>query len=385
MAISRRKFLGCITAAIGTTTVAMGQAQAGSNKHFTGYPDSFGVLHDSTKCIGCRKCEEACNTVNSLAPPEKPFDDLTVMDQKRRTGEASYTIVNKFGQTPLFAKTQCNHCQEPACASACFVKALKKDKTGAVVYNESLCVGCRYCMIACPFNIPAYTYNDPFTPKVTKCTMCLPRIKEGKLPGCVEICPREALVFGKREDLIKSARQRINKNQDQYVNHIYGEHEMGGTSWLYLSSIPFEQIGMREDLGITPAPQFTSGALGSVPIIVGLWPVLLTGVYAISKRKDKIAKEELDDAVQMSKDLASEEMKNQLSKLSVKMTKEKETAITNGIKKALAEAEEAAKKAKEEEAEAAKAAEQASPDEKATDTVATNAETTSDDSTKEEE
>ncbi len=357
MAISRRKFLGCLTA-LGTTTGTGALAHAASNKHFTGYPDSFGVLFDSTKCIGCRKCEQACNTVNSLAQPEKPFDDLTVLDQKRRTGEATYTIVNKFDN--LFAKTQCNHCQEPACASACFVKALTKDPSGAVVYDESLCVGCRYCMVACPFNVPAYTYNDPLTPKVTKCTMCLPRIKEGKLPGCVEICPKEALIFGKREEIIKMAWKRIDKNPDHYVAHLYGEHEMGGTSWLYLSSVPFEQIGMREDLGVTPAPQFTAGALGSVPIIVGLWPVLLTGVYAISKRKDKIAKEEQDDAVENAKEMAGEEMKNQLSKLSDKMTKEKETAVANGVKKALDDAADAAEAAK-------------------------NAETTSADSAKEEE
>ncbi|MCP3943928.1 MAG: 4Fe-4S dicluster domain-containing protein [Desulfobacteraceae bacterium] len=369
--MSRRKFLGCITAALGTTTGAGALAHAASNKDFTGYPDSFGVLHDSTKCIGCRKCEQACNEVNSLAKPGKPFDDLTVLDQKRRTGEASYTIVNKFGNPPVFAKTQCNHCQEPACASACFVKALKKDPSGAVTYDESLCVGCRYCMVACPFNIPAYTYNDPLTPKVTKCTMCLPRIKEGKLPGCVEICPREALIFGKRDKLVTLAWEKIDRNPDHYFKHLYGEHEMGGTSWLYLSQVPFTKIGMREDLGVTSAPKLTSGALGAVPIIVGLWPVLLTGVYAISKRKEKIAEEEQESAVQNAKDLASQEMKDQLLKLSKKMTKEKETAIANGVKKALVEVEEAAKKAEQAAADAAE--------------DATNPETTSDDSEKEEE
>ncbi len=346
MAISRRKFLSCLgAAALGTTTGVIGKAHAASNKHFKGHPDSFGVLHDSTKCIGCRKCEQACNKVNELDKPEKPFDDLKVLDQKRRTGEATYTVVNKFKGTPdIFAKKQCNHCQEPACASACFVKALKKDKSGAVVYDESLCVGCRYCMVACPFNIPAYTYNDPLTPKVTKCTMCLPRINEGKLPGCVEICPREALIFGKRKDLLKLAKKRIGKNPKNYIDHVYGENEMGGTNWLYLSGVPFEQISMREDLGITPAPQFTSGALGTVPIIVGLWPVLLTGVYAISKRKEKIANQEREEAVQNAIADTTDEMNEQISKLKVKMTKEKDTAIQNEVKKAL---EEAAKEAEE--------------------------------------
>ncbi|MBT3178563.1 MAG: 4Fe-4S dicluster domain-containing protein [Desulfobacula sp.] len=352
--MSRRKFLGSLGATIGaTTTGALTKAYSATNKHFKGYPEGFGVLHDITKCIGCRKCEQACNEVNTLDKPEIPFDDLKVMDQKRRTGEASYTVVNKFKDNSfVFAKKQCNHCQEPACASACFVKALKKDETGAVVYDESLCVGCRYCMVACPFNIPAYTYNDPLTPKVTKCTMCLPRIQEGKLPGCVDICPREALVFGKRKDLLKLAWKRINKNPDQYIEHVYGEFEMGGTSWLYLSGTPFENIGMREDLGVTPAPQFTAGALGTVPIVVGLWPVLLTGVYAISKRKEKIAEQEKVDAVQATKTLAKDEMDNALSKLKDKMTKEKETAIQNEVKKAL---QEAVKKAEEE----AKAAEEA--------------------------
>ena len=245
-------------------------------------------------------------------------------------------------------------------------------------------------MVACPFEIPAYEYHKALTPSVTKCTMCHPRVLEGKLPGCVEACPKEALIFGERDKLIRAAWKRIDKYSDQYIPHVYGEHEMGGTSWLYISGQPFSRTGMREDLGTTSAPQLTSGALGSVPIIVGLWPVLLTGVYAISKRKDKIAKEEQEDAVQNAKDMAAEEMKNQLSKLSTKMTKEKETAVTNGVKKALADAaaaaaEEAAKKALEEKEAEAKAAQEASQGEAATDEEATDAETTSDDSTKEEE
>ena len=365
MAISRRKFLGSIGAAIGASTSGvLTKAYGASNKHFKGYPEGFGVLHDATKCIGCRKCEQACNEVNALEKPERPFDDLKVLDQKRRTDEAAYTVVNKFeGNPDIFAKKQCNHCQEPACASACFVKALKKDKTGAVVYDESLCVGCRYCMVACPFNIPAYTYNDPLTPKVTKCTMCLPRIKEGKLPGCVDTCPREALIFGKRKDLVKLAWKRIYKNPEQYIEHVYGEHEMGGTSWLYLSGVPFEQIGMREDLGITPAPQLTAGALGTVPIIVGLWPVLLTGVYAISKRKEKIANQEKEAAVQNANTIATDEMNKQLSSLRDRMTKEKETTVKNEVKKAL---DEAVKKA-EEEAKALEEAEKTDVDSQSSD------------------
>jgi len=346
MAISRRKFLGSLGAAIGAgTTGTLTKAYGASNKHFDGYPGSSGVLHDTTKCIGCRKCEQACNKVNDLPQPEKPFEDLSVLDQKRRTQADAYTVVNQFqAQEKVFVKKQCNHCLEPACASACFVKALKKTPEGPVVYDASLCVGCRYCMVACPFEVPAYEYDKVLTPKVTKCTMCAPRLKEGKLPGCVEACPREALIFGKRETLLKIAKSRIQKYPDQYIDHVYGEHEMGGTSWLYLSGQPFGSIGMREDLGTTSAPELTAGPLSAVPIVVGLWPVLLTGVYAISKRKDKIAKEEKEDALKAAGVQASEDMNQKLEELREKMTKEKTAAINFEIKKAL---EEDAKKREE--------------------------------------
>jgi formate dehydrogenase iron-sulfur subunit len=297
MSISRRKFLGWIGAA-GIGSAAGKSALAAGNKHFEGYPGSFGVLHDITRCVGCRSCEAACNKVNDLPVPDTPFTDLTVLNEKRRTTVKAYTVVNKYDvpvkKGPLFGKIQCNHCLEPACASACFVKAFKKTETGAVVYDPTVCVGCRYCMIACPFEIPTYEYNEAFAPRVMKCTLCYPRISKGQLPGCVEACPVEALTFGKREDLLKTARERIRNYPGRYTDHIYGETEMGGTSWLYISGAPFSDTGMREDLGITPAPELTSGALAAVPIVAGLWPVLLMGIYAISKRKESIFEQEIE-------------------------------------------------------------------------------------------
>jgi len=259
MTISRRTFLGWIGAA-GFATAFGKRADAAAGRQFKGYPDSMGVLFDQFRCIGCRNCEAACNKVNSLPPPDQPFADLSVLKERRRTDAKTYTVVNQYpgtgsDQNPAYRKIQCNHCLEPACASACFVKAFQKTSTGAVTYDETVCVGCRYCMVACPFEIPAYEYGEAFTPRVQKCTMCHPRISEGLLPGCVESCPKEALTFGKRSDLIKIARERIRKYPGRYIDHIYGETEMGGTNWLYLSSVPFSEIGLREDLGTTPAPQ----------------------------------------------------------------------------------------------------------------------------------
>lgn len=349
MGISRRKFLGWIGAAGMATTIGK-PARAASTKEFAGFPGGTGVLHDITRCVGCRSCEDACNKVNALPEPDTLFSDLSVLTEHRRTTPKAYTVVNQYNHTsktdkPVFRKIQCNHCLEPACASVCFVRAFTKTPSGAVSYNPDVCVGCRYCMIACPFEIPTYEYDEPLTPRVVKCTMCEPRIKDGKLPGCVEVCPTEALTFGKREDLLAIAKERIRKNPDRYINHVYGEREMGGTSWLYLSGVPFHEIGMREDLGTKPAPELTSGALGIVPMVVGLWPVLLTGIYGMTKRKEKIALTEQTEAVA----LAVEQANNQAAeKLAAALKKEKQDK-----EKALEAAEKAKEKAVQEALEAA--------------------------------
>ena len=342
MSISRRKFLGWLGAAgMGT---AMGKtARAASNKNFSGYPDSNGVLFDSTRCIGCRKCEEGCNEVNELPGPEKAFSDLSVLDTDRRTTSKAYTVVNRYddeggNQGPLYRKIQCNHCLEPACASVCFVKAFSKNESGAVIYDETVCVGCRYCMIACPFEIPTYEYDSAFSPRVRKCTMCHPRIVKGLLPGCVEACPTEALTYGKRQDLLRIGRERIRKFPERYVDHIYGENEMGGTSWLHLSAVPFKDIGMREDLGTTPAPELTSGALSVVPMVVGLWPVLLGGVYAMNKRRGKIEKQEKEQAVSDALEKAQAAAKAEMAEAMKFAEKQKEKAIEKAVSQALEEA-----------------------------------------------
>lgn len=343
--MNRRKFLTLLGTAGVTAAVSSGAtANAAGNQTFKGYKDSYGVLHDTTRCIGCRKCEQACNDVNKLPAPKTKFDDLKVLETPRRTDPVTWTVVNKYNAAglshPVFRKQQCNHCLEPACASACFVKAFTKNPDGSVTYDGSLCVGCRYCMVACPFNVPTFEYGEAFDPLIKKCTMCHPRLQEGKLPGCVEICPKEALTFGRREDLLHIARQRIRNNPGRYQDHIYGEREMGGTAWMYLNGVPVEQVGMQE-LGEKSAPELTSGALGAVPMVVGIWPVLLTGAYAISKRKEKVAAEEQAEAVKAALAKAKEEADKKLQTALDKATKEKDAAVAREVKKAVDEAEKA--------------------------------------------
>jgi len=340
MSTSRRKFLGWMAAG---ASAALPTDLTAQHNHFTGYPDSYGVLHDTTLCIGCRSCEAACNEVNSLPEPDVPFDDDTVLAHKRRPDAGTFTVVNKYdieaySQTPVFRKTQCNHCLEPACASACFVGAFTKTAEGAVIYDSSLCVGCRYCIIACPFNIPAYEYDEPIEPRVMKCHMCHFRIVEGKLPGCVEACPMEALTFGKRDDLIAIARERIRKYPSRYIDHVYGEYEMGGTNWLYITGAPFEEVDMRTDLGVDPAPKMTSGALGMVPMVIGVWPVLLGGAFLMHRHLDRLAEQEKNEAVAEAVGRAQAEAEEKAKRASERAQQEKEQAVEKALKKAREEA-----------------------------------------------
>jgi len=144
-------------------------------------------------------------------------------------------------------------------------------------------------MTACPFHVPAYEYNDPFSPEIKKCTMCYDtRVSEGGIPGCVEACPMEAMTFGKRSDLIRVARKRIMQHPDRYIDHIYGEHEVGGTSWLYISGVPFEQLGFRMDLGTKPYPELARGFLSMVPAVLVIWPALLGGFYMFTRHREQM-------------------------------------------------------------------------------------------------
>jgi Ni/Fe-hydrogenase subunit HybB-like protein/Fe-S-cluster-containing dehydrogenase component len=242
--IDRREFL----ATLGCAGLAGVTGAEASDHAPVARENARGVLVDLTQCIGCRKCEWACNSVNGLPTQAlETFEDKSVFAETRRPDAAHYTVVNEStaeGRPPQWAKIQCMHCADPACASACLVSALRKQENGAVIYEASRCMGCRYCMVSCPFDIPTYEYGNALTPEVRKCTFCFDRLQEGGVPGCVEICPPQCLTFGKRSQLVELAHAKIQGHPDKYIDHVYGEHEAGGTSWLYVSDRPFEQAGL---------------------------------------------------------------------------------------------------------------------------------------------
>ncbi|MBI4333447.1 MAG: 4Fe-4S dicluster domain-containing protein [Chloroflexi bacterium] len=297
MQIQRRSFIRGVVSLAGASLLSGisgingSRAEAADRRKLTGWADRSGVLTDLNVCIGCRRCEKACNEENSLPVPDHPFDDLSVLERHRRTNAGAYTVVNRYYlpdwlATPMYRKVQCNHCEEPACASACPVGAIKKSPEGAVIYNEDVCIGCRYCMTACPFYIPAFDWFNARTPAIKKCDMCYSRITRGRLPACVEACPVEALVFGKRKQLIELARDRIADEPHRYSDHIYGEYEAGGTGWLYISGAPFRQLDFPEDLGDKPLPELTKEFLSAVPGVLVIWPALLGGFYMFTRNRN---------------------------------------------------------------------------------------------------
>lgn len=282
--MDRRNFLTTVGVAVGVTFI-------GNNAKASEKVEMVGILIDTTKCLGCRSCEYSCAEANKLAEPSDDTDEL--FKSFRKTSENSWTVVNKFevDGNEIFVKEQCMHCAQPACAAACLTRAMHKTKEGPVVWDGSKCMGCRFCMISCPFDVPKFEYFSA-NPKISKCVMCWERLEKGELPACAENCPNEAIVFGKRSDLIHEANRRIYSESDSYVKHIYGEHEVGGTGVLYLSSVPFEKLKFRNDLGNDAYPELTKEFLYGVPVVLTLFPAFLLALSNSTKREKSLTESE---------------------------------------------------------------------------------------------
>jgi formate dehydrogenase iron-sulfur subunit len=296
---------------------------------------STACLFDTTLCIGCRACQVACKAWNEMPPEQTRFRGTGGGGEN--PGELSaktYTRIT-FHELPdamealersVFVKRQCMHCLDPACVAACPVAALQKidngASAGAVVYEPDKCLGCRYCMLACPFSVPKFEW-DKRVPLIRKCTLCFDRLEKmrtethvndhplatgsqarfnisQRLPACVKVCPTGAIITGAREALIAEGRRRIaaRKNKTaarQYVDHIYGEGEAGGTGWLYLADVPFERLGFNTNLALQPYRAYTDSArTGVAPAVLGAGAVL-GGLCWIVQRRNELQEQDMEE------------------------------------------------------------------------------------------
>ncbi len=247
---------------------------------------SYGILFDVSLCIGCKDCMEACQQSHG-----QPLNESELLSAN------NFTVVKpkNFNDTEIYYRQLCMHCATPSCASVCPVGAFTKTPEGPVIYADDKCIGCRYCMVACPFDVPKYQW-DKSLPLVKKCDMCYERITQGQPTACAEACPAEATVFGTREELIQLARQRIQNEPDKYKPYIYGVTEAGGTSVLFISHIDFEEIGFKIKNYQQDFPQYTWQVMREIPNVVVFGGVFLYGLWWVINRRMTLQEIPVDES-----------------------------------------------------------------------------------------
>jgi formate dehydrogenase iron-sulfur subunit len=291
MELDRRTFIKMVGVTAGGLVLPCSIVHAASPEG--SLAKSKGMLSDLTRCVGCGWCQKACKEANNL-PGECPSPG----DSQASLSAENWTLVElreieQNGQTQrIFAKRQCMHCLEPACASACPVGALHRQENGAVVYDASKCIGCRYCMMACPFGVPKFAWNQTL-PTINKCFFCAGRQDQGLEPACAAACPTGALMFGERDALIAEAEARIKAQPEEYIDHIYGKDELGGTSWMYLSPVPFDELGFPT-VDAKPVTRLSESVAtyGTAGMTVGVAAVLAGVYYGVGKHRPEITGDE---------------------------------------------------------------------------------------------
>jgi len=262
---------------------------------------SKGILMDTTRCIGCRGCQVACKSWNNLPGVATKFSE-TGSNPRFLSSNDFTRVIFREREDPKnevawhFVKRQCMHCNDPACMSACPVGALTKLSSGPVVYDDEKCIGCRYCMMACPFQIPKFQW-DTAVPYIRKCTFCADRQAMGLAPACATTCPTGAIKFGEREELLQEGWARIHTHPSRYYRQVYGEKTGGGTSWLYLTAAPFDglaldQAGFPVNLGDVPQGVYGREWMSKVPLVALTVGSLALGLYYLNQRRAQVESRE---------------------------------------------------------------------------------------------
>lgn len=290
MTLSRRDVLktlgtGAAVGVAGATTVAA------SSRNPQAPADAIAMLYDATVCIGCKACVAACASANDLSPDTALSGGIWQMPLDLNARTKNIILLAKDGEKTSFMKRQCMHCVDPACVSGCPFKSLTKGKYGIVEWDPYKCIGCRYCEISCPFDVPRFEWSK-FNPRIVKCEFCKDRLADGKQPACTEVCPTNAVIFGTRQELLQTAKARIQSSPGKYYqDRVYGEGDLGGTQVLYLSHLPFDKLGLP-DVGTESRAHYGSKVHSviykgmAIPIVV--YAVLVAAI----KRRYKVMEEE---------------------------------------------------------------------------------------------
>lgn len=328
--MNRRNFLktaGSTVAALGTVSLAP-ETQALQREEKELPPQALGMLYDSTLCIGCKACVYACKDANGMPPEvnapqrewnggewDSPLDisgkTLNVI-KIYREGEAQHKDKEKNGFA--FMKRHCLHCLDPSCVSVCPVSAMRKNpETGVVTHDPDACIGCRYCVVSCPFSVPQFQYDTPF-PRIQKCQLCSHLQAKGGIPACCDVCPTGASLFGEVKDLREEAKRRLaaqpgenytfargqlgakrpthEAKLPEYQPYFYGAKELGGTQVIYLSGVPFEKLGLPVKV---PDHSYASESEGIQHTLYKglLAPILLlTGLSYFAYRNQQVESDE---------------------------------------------------------------------------------------------
>lgn len=317
--MKRRDFLKAAAGGAVSTLCTAGVAEARPNLEPA--QNAVGMLYDATLCVGCKACVAKCKKVNDMPPEvsdtQQSWDDARDLSDKTLNVIKVYTSgkgVNKDQEQDgyCFEKRSCMHCVDPGCVSVCPVTAMRHDKeTGIVSYHAEACIGCRNCMVGCPYNVPQFEYDNPFG-QIQKCQMCnqagVERIDNGQMTGCAEACPTGATLFGPREMLLDEAKRRLTlkpgeiynyprgdlsnpsapheKKVPKYQQHVWGEKEAGGTNVLHISAIPFDKLGMPP-LDERSAASVAEGVQHTLYNYMALPAVALAGLsYLVRRNSD---------------------------------------------------------------------------------------------------
>jgi len=291
--VSRRELFRTI----GTASAVAVAGSAAASETRSAPPDALGLLYDTTVCIGCKACVAACTTANGLEPDTEMSGGIWQMpvDLNPQTKNIIQLYRSPDGAESSFMKRQCMQCVDPACASACPFKALSKGKFGIVEWEPSRCIGCRFCEISCPFDVPRFEWAK-FNPKIVKCELCRHRLPDGLQPACSEVCPVGAVVFGKRADLLREANRRIDASPGKYYqDRVYGEHDLGGTQVVYLSHVPFARLGLPE-VGNESRAHYGEKVHGVLYKGMVVPTVVYAGLAFLMRRRFKVHEEEAQNS-----------------------------------------------------------------------------------------